>query len=103
MKASIHPKWYPEAQVSCACGNKFTIGSTMEEIKVEICAKCHPFYTGQMRYLDTTGRVDRFKARQDQTINNNKQTKKLRREEKKKQKVEEELSRPTTLGQLRSK
>jgi large subunit ribosomal protein L31 len=53
MKAQIHPNWYPEAKVVCACGNTFTTGSTQEEIHVEVCSACHPFFTGQMRYVDT--------------------------------------------------
>jgi len=60
MKASIHPKWNQEAVVVCACGNTFTVGSTKDQIRVEICAKCHPFYTGSLRLADTEGKVDRF-------------------------------------------
>lgn len=64
MKAKIHPQWYPEAQVVCACGNMFTVGSTKENIRVEICHKCHPFFTGEMKYVDTLGRVERFQQKQ---------------------------------------
>lgn len=64
MKASIHPQWFNDAKVSCACGNAFTIGATKAEIKVEICSKCHPFYTGEMRFVDTQGRVEKFQAKQ---------------------------------------
>lgn len=60
MKDGIHPPYYPDARVTCACGNAFTVGSTKKEIQVEICAKCHPFYTGQKKYVDTRGRVERF-------------------------------------------
>jgi len=63
MKKGIHPKYYPNAQVRCACGNTFTVGSTKEFIEVEICSKCHPFYSGQERIVDTMGRVERFKKR----------------------------------------
>ena len=63
MKTDIHPQYYIDAKVSCACGNKFTVGSTMKEIKVEICSACHPFFTGNEKVLDTAGRVERFKAR----------------------------------------
>lgn len=66
MKANIHPKWFPETQVVCACGNMFTIGSTRETIHVEICHKCHPFYTGEMKFVDTMGRVERFQSKQKQ-------------------------------------
>jgi large subunit ribosomal protein L31 len=65
MKANIHPT-YHQASVTCACGNKFSVGSTMPEIKVEICNLCHPFFTGQQKFIDTAGRVDRFKARVEQ-------------------------------------
>ena len=60
MKANIHPTWYNEAVVTCACGNTFTTGSTVETIQVDICSKCHPFFTGEMRFVDRQGRVDRF-------------------------------------------
>lgn len=62
-KKDIHPKYYPEAQVKCACGNSFTVGSTKEYIETEICSKCHPFYTGKEKMVDTLGRVERFKKR----------------------------------------
>lgn len=61
MKKNIHPAYYPDAQVTCACGNKFTTGSTVKEIHVEICSACHPFYTGKQKFVDTAHRVDRFK------------------------------------------
>lgn len=66
MKSDIHPKWYPNAVVSCACGNTFTVGSTKEKIQIDICSKCHPFFTGEMRFVDTMGRVERFQAKQKQ-------------------------------------
>lgn len=59
MKDGIHPK-YNEVTVSCSCGNSFATRSTAKEIKTEICAECHPFYTGKEKMLDTEGRVDRF-------------------------------------------
>ncbi len=62
-KKDIHPKYYPKARVICACGNTFTVGSTMELIEIEICSKCHPFYTGKEKIVDTMGRVERFKKR----------------------------------------
>lgn len=64
MKSSIHPKWYSDAKVSCACGNTFTVGSTKPEIKVEICFNCHPFFTGEMKFVDTLGRVEKFQQKQ---------------------------------------
>jgi large subunit ribosomal protein L31 len=60
MKSNIHPTWYNEAVVTCACGNTFTTGSTVEAIQVDICSKCHPFFTGEMRFVDRQGRVDKF-------------------------------------------
>ena len=63
MKTDIHPKYYPAAKVTCACGNTFTIGSTKEHIEVEICSACHPFFTGQEKVMDTAGRVEKFKSR----------------------------------------
>lgn len=62
MKTDIHPT-YHQATVSCACGNKFVVGSTEPEISVEICSNCHPFYTGTAKLIDTAGRVDKFEAR----------------------------------------
>lgn len=60
MKAGIHPTYHPNAKVTCACGNTFTVGSTMKEIHVEICSVCHPFYSGQKKLVDQAGRVERF-------------------------------------------
>jgi len=64
MKKDIHPKYYTKAKVECACGNIFEIGSTKESLNVEICYKCHPFYTGEEKLIDTAGRVEKFKERQ---------------------------------------
>lgn len=63
MKKDIHPKYYPEAKVACACGNAFTTGSTLKEIKVEICSACHPFYTGKQKLIDSARRVEKFQAK----------------------------------------
>lgn len=63
MKKDIHPQYFPKATVECACGNSFHVGSTKEVIKVEICSKCHPFYTGAEKVLDSAGRVERFKTK----------------------------------------
>lgn len=64
MKTDIHPKYHTNADVTCACGNTFQVGSTREKINVEICSSCHPFYTGNEKIIDTAGRVEKFKARQ---------------------------------------
>jgi len=61
MKQDIHPKYYEKARVKCACGHTFEVGSTKENIEVEICGNCHPFYTGKEKLVDTAGRVERFK------------------------------------------
>lgn len=63
MKAKIHPKYYPDAQVTCSCGNIFTTGSTKKQLKVELCSACHPYFTGEKKIIDTAGRVERFKQR----------------------------------------
>lgn len=62
MKSDIHPAYY-QATVKCACGNKFVVGSTQEQIEVEICSHCHPFYTGTAKLIDTAGRLDKFQSR----------------------------------------
>lgn len=63
LKAEIHPKYYEKARVTCACGNTFVVGDTVPELKLDICAKCHPFYTGEQKLIDVAGRVERFKTR----------------------------------------
>jgi len=60
MKKEIHPTFYPEATVVCACGNSWTTGSTKESLRTDVCSACHPFYTGEQRIVDTEGQVDRF-------------------------------------------
>ena len=100
MKANIHPQYYPNAKVTCACGNTFTVGSTKQEIHVDICSKCHPFCTGEMKYVDTAGRVERFRAMQaavtDQATGSKKQKKLL----KKQQAEQEEAGRPKNLREM---
>ncbi len=63
MKPGIHPVWYPDAVVTCACGNTFTTGSTKKEIHTDVCSNCHPFFTGEQRIVDTAGQVERFMKR----------------------------------------
>jgi large subunit ribosomal protein L31 len=63
MKAKIHPEYYTDAKVTCSCGNTFTTGSTKKTLRVELCSKCHPFFTGEQKIVDTAGRVERFKRR----------------------------------------
>ena len=67
MKSNIHPQ-YHQAQVHCVCGNNFTVGSTVNSIRVEVCFKCHPFYTGQQNIVDTAGQVERFQRRMERSL-----------------------------------
>jgi large subunit ribosomal protein L31 len=60
MKSNIHPTYYPDAQVICSCGNTWTTGSTRKVIRTDVCSRCHPFFTGEQRIVDTEGQVDRF-------------------------------------------
>ena len=62
MKTEIHPQ-YQQVQVHCACGETWTTGSTKKELRVEICSKCHPFFTGKQKLIDSAGRIDRFQQR----------------------------------------
>lgn len=63
MKKNIHPKYFNEAIIRCACGNEIRVGSTKPEIKVEVCSKCHPFFTGESRFVDTEGKIEKFKKK----------------------------------------
>jgi large subunit ribosomal protein L31 len=63
VKDKIHPTWFPDANVHCACGSTFTTGSTLKDISIEICSACHPLFTGQQKFIDTAGRVDKFNQR----------------------------------------
>lgn len=94
MKANIHPTYFPQAQVSCVCGNTFTTGSTKPQIKVEICAKCHPFYTGTQKFVDTVGNIEKFRSKikvasAKQSVVSDK-----------KKKVQEEQRTPKTLREM---
>lgn len=80
MKEGIHPEWYPQAKVICACGNSWTVGSTKPEIRTDVCSECHPFFTGEQRIVDSGGQVERF-------------LKKLERREKKMAEIERRKKR----------
>lgn len=67
MKKDIHPKWYPDGEVVCACGHVLKAGLTKPRVEVEVCATCHPFFTGEMKYVDVQGRVEKFQAKQKAT------------------------------------
>jgi len=94
MKKNIHPKYYPNAKVVCTCGNSFTVGSTLPKIHVEICSKCHPFFTGEMKFVDTQGRVEKFQAKQAQAKKylKKKANKKIAQEERRPQTLKEMLT-----------
>ena len=68
MKDKIHPKYYPEAKVTCACGNSWVTGATQEVIRTDVCSACHPFYTGEQRIVDTAGQVERFMRRLEKQV-----------------------------------
>lgn len=99
MQFQTHPKWY-DAKVTCACGNTFTVGAAVPEINVEVCASCHPYYTGQMKFLDAAGRVDSFRARikgaQKKVL-----SKADRRKIKRDKKISEQIERPESLAEIR--
>ncbi|MDO8669278.1 MAG: 50S ribosomal protein L31 [Candidatus Buchananbacteria bacterium] len=86
MKKDIHPKYFKEAKVTCACGNTFTIGSTLENISVEICSACHPFYTGKQKLVDSARRVDKFKKKVETATKIGKTVKKTEKKAKQKAK-----------------
>lgn len=65
MKKDIHPEYHNDTEVICACGNKFTTGSTLKSIRIELCNQCHPFYTGKQKFVDTARRVEKFQERTD--------------------------------------
>jgi large subunit ribosomal protein L31 len=81
MKASIHPQYFDDAKVVCSCGNTFNVGSTKQNIHVELCYKCHPFYTGTARFVDSASRIEKFKLKQD-TATQNFVSKKKKQDEK---------------------
>lgn len=83
MKQQIHPQYFENAQVICACGNKFITGSTQEVIHVELCYNCHPFYTGEQRFVDSASRIQKFQKKQE--VARLHVTKKKEKEEKKSQ------------------
>ena len=94
MKANIHPQYFEQAVVVCACGNRFTTGSTLAEIRVELCSKCHPFYTGEQRFVDSASRIQKFQAKQN--IAKQYLTKKVKKQEEQKQKD----TQPKTLREM---
>ena len=96
MKNDIHPKYHSDCKVTCACGNSFTTGSTLKEIKVDICAACHPFFTGKMKFIDTMGRVEKFQKRQAAA----KKHGFVKKSDRKKQLEAKEESQPVSLKEM---
>lgn len=94
MKNEIHPKYYANAKVSCACGNTFETGSTEPELKIDLCSACHPFYTGKQKLVDTAHRVEKFQAKVEsqKTAADGRKGKKVKREERAKVKAEKEVT-----------
>jgi len=84
MKKNIHPKYYDDCKVTCACGNKFVTGATVPEMKVEICSKCHPFFTGETKYVDIEGRIERFERKRKAAAQRQKPSPKKKKRDKKK-------------------
>jgi len=84
MKKKIHPTYHPAAKVTCACGNSFTVGATVEEINVELCSNCHPFYTGKQKLVDTARRVEKFQERASKKSSGTVKAKKEKRTARKK-------------------
>ena len=99
MKVKIHPQYF-DAIVTCACGNTFTVGSTKPAINVEICAKCHPFFTGEMKYVDVMGRVEKFQKKQSATAGHTYVSKKQKAVLKKKAEDEAEANTPKSLKEM---
>jgi len=93
MKKDIHPKYGP-AKVTCSCGNTFETGSTVSDIKVEICSECHPFFTGKQKLVDTAGRVEKFKQRMEKKKEDlvSKKVKRKKKKEEKEVKIKVEES-----------
>lgn len=95
MKKEIHPNYYADAKVTCVCGNSFNTGSTKQELKVELCSECHPFYTGKQKLVDTSKRVEKFEAKRQaqKEISQTKKGKSAKRAAKKeRQQAEKESS-----------
>jgi large subunit ribosomal protein L31 len=65
MKPEIHPPYYPKARIRCSCGNVIEVGSTRKEMTIEVCSRCHPFYSGKEKLIDVAGRVEKFRTRQE--------------------------------------
>lgn len=98
MKANIHPIWYPEAKVTCACGEAFITGSTIPLLKVDICSRCHPLFTGKQKFVDTLGQVERFQKKTE--VSKTKQAERKLILEKRAAKTQEEKKEKPSLKDL---
>lgn len=94
MKVDIHPKYFDSVEIRCSCGNVVIAGSTREKLKTELCSKCHPFYTGQQKLVDTAGRVDKFEAKRKRAVSLKEESKRRAEEKKKKPEVYKEKEIP---------
>jgi large subunit ribosomal protein L31 len=102
MRDKIHPKWYPEAKVICACGHSWTVGATVEVIRTDVCSNCHPFFTGQTRIVDTEGQVDRFYKRLDRAVTSGPEGRSKRAKRRKERQAIVEIVDEETEGQSAS-
>lgn len=95
-KDDTHPQYHDDAVIVCSCGNKIKVGSTKKEQQTELCSKCHPFYTGTQKLVDTAGRVDKFKKKQEEAAKKREEAKKKPAKKRKKtmeEKFNEEIAK----------
>jgi large subunit ribosomal protein L31 len=95
MKKDIHPQYTQDAKITCACGTAYQVGSTLKEISIELCANCHPFYTGKQKIIDTARRVEKFQARASKKTEDvtGKKAKRKKRAIQKEEKQEQEIAK----------
>ncbi|MFW5888461.1 MAG: 50S ribosomal protein L31 [Patescibacteria group bacterium] len=101
MRKDIHPTYYPKSKVKCVCGNTFEVGATKEELRVELCSQCHPFYTGKQKLVDTAKRVEKFEARKkaQKELSKTKKGKTAKRAEESKKKEEDKPKKEDNANQ----
>jgi large subunit ribosomal protein L31 len=103
MKAKIHPQWFDQAKIMCACGQSFTTGATKPEIHVDICYQCHPLFTGEQKFVDVQGRVEKFQSQQQTALARPYLKKQDKKRLARKKAEEEEAKRPKTLREMFAK
>lgn len=96
MKKDIHPEYHTDATITCACGNKMKVGSTVKEMRVELCSACHPFYTGKQKLVDTARRVEKFAERAAKRAETARGSKKVKAVKRAKQKAEKKAKKKAT-------